>query len=287
MIRSRVALRLILGLVTVVVVAAMAWLVFKRWEIVMRQRQIDAISRTIDANIYYGYELDGSRPPGPAWLRLMLGDNAFAEPEIECFNTKGELACLQQYPIAKRLRLLSHSVKDMAELASLGELGQLTHLDLRGLQIGDKELAYVANLKRLKVLDLRYTLVSDVGLQHLVGLKSLRVLRVGWMESESNVPEITDVGTKHIAQLRGLEELCIGACSVSDRGVRNLSDLPRLRILDLTSTDISGATLETVQQFPCLETLDISGTGITPAAVSAFRQSCPRIDVISISIFLK
>ena len=241
----------------------------------------------IEANVFFPYELGRSPPPGPAWLRLLLGDDAFAEPKIECFGTRGNLRRLEEFPRLTRLQLILGSVEDMKEMASLGELHHLTYLELATDYFGDAAIAHLAGLERLEELDLRGALVSDGGLRAIAGLQSLRVLRVGSRRVESDVPEITDAGMECIAKLSRLEELDIEGCRVSDKGVKVLRSLPRLRTLDLSLTDITDATLEEIERFPRLERVNITETNLTPAAVAAFQQSCPRIEIVALLPFTK
>jgi len=285
MIRFQYKLRSLLIFVTIMALP-LGWFSWKHAEIKARQREIDFAERTIGCNIYYPYELDGSSPPGPAWLRRLLGDNAFAEPQIDCLWTNGKLSCLRDCPRLTRLLLRSGSVDDTEELAVLADLPQLTHLELAGLQIGDKELAYMARLKRLQVLDLRRTLVGDAGLQHLVGLKSLRSLKLedDWREGQPaelpKVPHVTDEGMKYLGKLTSIEELRISCRLVSDQGVRELHGLLRLRSLNLSSTRITDSSLVEIARFPCLQKLNVVYTEITPAGADAYKQSHPKVLIV-------
>ena len=276
-----------LFVVTTILALALGWIPWKRRELALRREEMREVHKVIEANVFFPDELGSCPPPGPAWLRYWLGDDAFAEPEVDCFHTRGNLRLLQQYPRLKWLHMIPGSVHDMKELSPLAELRHLTRLELPGDYFDDDALPYVARLAGLEELNLRCALISDAGLRQLVPLQSLRVLRVGWRSDDSDIPEITDAGMKSIAELSSLEELDIGCCHVSDQGVKLLRRLPRLRTLDLTLNPITDATLEEVKRFPRLEQLDLTETNLTPAKVSEFQKSCPRIKIVSRLFFSK
>ena len=286
MIHARYTLRS-LFVVTTILALALGWIPWKRRELALRREEMREVHKVIEANVFFPYEFLTSPPPGPSWLRHWFGDDAFAEPEVDCFDTRGNLRLLQQYPRLKWLHMIPGSVNDMKELAPLAELRHLTRLELTGDYFDDDALPYVARLVHLEELNLRNALISDAGLRQLVPLQSLRVLRVGWRDVDSYIPEITDAGMKSIAELSSLEELDISCCHVSDQGVKLLRRLPRLRTLDLTLTPITDATLEEVKRFPRLEQLDLTETNLTPARVSEFQKSCPRIKIVSRFFFSK
>ena len=118
--RFRFTLRTLMVFVALVAVA-LSWFPWKRREILERKAEIAAVSRKMEAQIFYQYEMDGidhlekvddGTPPGPAWLRRLLGDEAFAEPEIRCYRTKGHLAHLKRYPRLQKLILMPGAIRD-------------------------------------------------------------------------------------------------------------------------------------------------------------------------------
>ena len=109
MVRFQYRLRSLLVLVTIMAIP-LGWIPWKRREIESRQKEIEIAERNLRCNVDYDYEMDGSSPPGPGWLRALLGDRAFAEPRVECLWTNGNLSCLRDCPRLTRLAIGSGAV---------------------------------------------------------------------------------------------------------------------------------------------------------------------------------
>ena len=74
--RFQYRLRSLLIFVTVMAIP-LGWISWKRAEIIARDKEIEIAKDAMCCNVYYAYQRDGSSPPGPAWLRRLLGDSSF------------------------------------------------------------------------------------------------------------------------------------------------------------------------------------------------------------------
>ena len=194
----------ILSLLVLVVAVALpfAWLATEM-KAARKQKAVVEWIQKAGRRAAYDYELDqegssipgpGAKPPGPAWLRKLLGDDLFANVTAVYF-------------VSPRV--------DDAGLEGLTRLAQLQWLDLSGTEISDSELQHLKGLSRLRGICLDNTTISDGGLEHLKGLTQLQTL---WL----NDTTISDSGLEH---LKGLTQLCtlwLGGTKVSDAGVKKL-----------------------------------------------------------------
>ena len=199
-----------------------------------------------------------SSPPGPKWLRTILGDDFFAEiTEVT----------------------LSNPELDEAVLARVTALPNLKKLDINE-GITDSGLAYVANATKLETLLITSQSVTDAGIAHLRGLKRLKMLTVkGPRMTDEGIrqiatrsqleqlnlesDQITDDGLKEIAKLPNLEHLYVKSIEITDAGVEHLTNLPELKVLWLRQTQIGGSGMASVGKFRSLELLYTDGSRIT------------------------
>jgi len=142
-----------------------------------RQRQAVEAIREVGGFVGYDYEMDESgffwtkqEPPGPAWLRRLVGDDFVSDVvNVDFSDTR---------------------VTD-AGVENLNELTGITHLALGGTQVSDAGLENLTGLANLTLLGLSHTQVSDTGLKHLVGLTNLQVLGlVGTHATEEGIMEL-------------------------------------------------------------------------------------------------
>ena len=120
-------------------------------------------------------------PPGPDWLRNLLGENYFSE--VDRVSLRGhvmadaDLACLTHFP---HLRKLTVAVNDPritdAGLASIQGLTQLQQLTLMEPNVTDAGLVFLNGLTQLQRLALRTPKITDAGLVNLKGLTQLQTL---------------------------------------------------------------------------------------------------------------
>ncbi|MBC8873846.1 MAG: hypothetical protein H8E44_30775 [Planctomycetes bacterium] len=191
------------SLVVLVVAVAIpcCWLTVKMREAEKQRRAVEAIDKAgacigydydLDESAQFIYELDESgkfwrvqEPPGPAWLRGLVGEDFFANVVVICFNPWQEpntfnfgdqdLQLLIGMPDLRTLELKYTGVSNIG-LMHLSDMTNLTCLNLCRTQITDAGIEHVRELANLEMLNLYSTQLTDVGLEHLKGLTNLKKL---------------------------------------------------------------------------------------------------------------
>jgi hypothetical protein len=195
--RFQYRLRTLLLCVLVCAVAC-DWFV-SRIQRAKRQREaVEAIEKS-GGRVKYDYQFDRSgnkpqnaKPPGPAWLRKLLGDDFFAYVVHAEVNTNAGLEHLKDLTQLRVLSLSGPTVTN-AGLEHLDELTQLRELSLSGPKVTDAELQYIEESSRLQELDFDDIDLTDVELDHLKGLPQLEVLIL-------RGTRVTDQGVKKLHQ---------------------------------------------------------------------------------------
>ena len=151
--RFQFSLRALLA-VTTAVGLVLTWILLPIFQL-RRQRQIaDAFSRRgMEVEYDYDPRLSEDHPPGPAWARLLYGDNLYVNPVAVTWH--GEP------PSDDDLRLLS-------------QLKHLRRLSLAGVAVNDRYLKKLGQLKNLEELDLHATAITDAGLEQLPVFPNLK-----------------------------------------------------------------------------------------------------------------
>ena len=176
-----------------VVAAGCAWLTGKvkrkRWE----RAAVEAL-RKKGAMVTYDYNrVRNGTPPGPAWMRRLLGDNYFSEVEWVCMDGKvddNDLKGVAQFPQLKSLTMMGRGFTD-AGLVNLEELRELGQLNLSQTAITNDGLEHIKGLTQLTELWLYGTKVTDTGLVRLRGLTKLKYLSLAFTNvSDGGVDEL-------------------------------------------------------------------------------------------------
>jgi len=167
------------SLVVLVVVVAVPLGLFgiKMREAERQRRAVEATGETGGSVLYdyhyygYGYQWDGAgfliaqKPPGPTWLRELLGDDFFADVFAADYSDTNV-----SYPT-------DTDVGDVA-LEHVERLTELRSLELSGPQVTDVGLENLKGLTKLEWLGLPDSQVTDAGLMHLKGLTRLEYLNL-------------------------------------------------------------------------------------------------------------
>jgi hypothetical protein len=212
---------------------------------VKQARQEEAAVEAVEAvtwgtvTVTYDYEVDckvgpyvfrrlNPEPPGPHWVRNLLGDYWFMHVvEVNLANmefTDAGLEHLKGMTHLERLVLRGTQVTD-AGLAHLRGLTRLEQLDLGGTQVTDAGLDHLRALPQLRELNLTGTKVTDVGLEHLNDLPELQILYPRWNH------DVTDAGPVYLQGLTLLQQLWLNDTQVTDASVNELKKaMPNLKI---------------------------------------------------------
>lgn len=218
-------------------------------------------------------------PPGPWFIRRVLGDDTFAY--VEGVNFWGEFdspgkvdpRVLLELPRLKVVAPFASQVND-EWLHCIAQVPQLRCLNLAGGTQGTATrdgLASLRTAKQLEALGLSGEWLQDetvTGVAHLRQLKSL---------SFAAVPNVSSALFSNLDELTELRELSIiRAKSIDDQGSDRLRRLHNLRTLWLLDTSISDATLAHVKGLTQLEWLQLDGTNVGDPGME-FVAALPKL----------
>jgi hypothetical protein len=113
--------------------------------------------RAAGGAVVFDYENEGSMPPGPAWLRHLIGDDFFCSPT--------------------NATLVGENITDDFIEKHLSALSHLQTLRIGSTKLTDKSLAHVAKLSALLELELNCPQITVAGIQQLAPLNSLVSVR--------------------------------------------------------------------------------------------------------------
>jgi hypothetical protein len=215
-----------------------------------RQRMaVETITKS-GGSVWYDFQTDNSGngsgttgsavyldnpPPGPAWLRQLIGIDYFANVvgasiyDGSAYDETGALdngsVALEELP---RLRavILSRKCITNDTMVRLRKLADLRYLTITDSSVTDAGWRSLEDLPHLKGLILGGSNVNDTTLSHVKGLTELRHLSVGQTC-------VTDAGLRYV---EGLPQLTMVEVSLNDKitadGVRELKRArPTLEII--------------------------------------------------------
>lgn len=215
----------VLTLFGCLMVGLLAW---RLWHNEKRRLLMETLERG-GAFVAYEYQLkplpsgvaaDPDQPPGPGWLREILGQDFFAGEAFVWVPNPSSLSSEQLvFPLwhVRQLRLSSAQLNEV-DLRRLRWLKGLEALSLEGTEATDEHLRLIAKFQGLRELILNRTKVTDRGLAYLKGLKHLEVLEV----DQGDHPRITDAGARHLEDLTQLRFLRLSADRLSEEAVERL-----------------------------------------------------------------
>ncbi|MEX2120561.1 MAG: hypothetical protein WD847_13285 [Pirellulales bacterium] len=190
-----------------------------------RQEEAVAALKGCGAVVDYDYEINtdgqltGAAPPGPPWLKAILGDDCFRAVVAVHFR--------------RRSRITD------ADLAPLRSLTSLEEVNLQGTAISGLGLKHVACLPRLRSLNLGHTEVGDTGIAFLRSSRSLEWLALHYTA-------ISDDGVGYLKDLHNLKCLDLTGTQLSDAGLRQLGELSNLEFLFLRETNVTEDGIESL-----------------------------------------
>jgi len=187
------SLRTLLVLVLLVAVFC-GWLRHKVNQSEQERRAVAAIV-AMGGNVEYGHEKGGlADPPGPPWLRAVLGNYFFAD--VDTVN----------YPPGVGDESLVH----------LDGLRHLKQLHLRGTSVTDAGLVHVTRHPELVMLELGSTSITDSGIKQLERLPNLTHL---YLKHSA----ITDQAVETLIRFDRLEHVGLGGTLVTAEGFRKMN----------------------------------------------------------------
>jgi len=224
--RLKCSIRCLLLVALVVAIPATWWAMARE----ASRGQREAVEQICHAGgVINGYDYDHPlgiiiapppAPPGPRWLRKVLGDDLFAN--------------------VTRVDLSRSEISD-AGLEHLKGLAHVRDLVLHDTAVTDAGLEHLKGLTHLRSLYLDDTKVTDTGLQHLQGLTDLEILSL-------RVTTVGDAGLEHLKGMRRLRKLLLAGTNVSDVGLEHLKGLTELRSLYLAGTNVTQAGAKNLQR---------------------------------------
>ncbi len=248
-----------------------------------------------------GASIPNAKPPGPNWLRNLLGEYFFsgivhvtlragpvAESDLKYIEALAQLRMMQFYhnPITDdRLKYftglseletlyLNYTMVTDAGLGQLRRLPKLRVLVIGNTRITDAGLAMLGNLRQLELLDIRCTQVTDAGLVHLEGLKQLKTLCLG-------ENKISGEGLKSLEKLMQLQHLELDRDPITDVALPHLSRLHQLCFLQLYGTRVSDLGLKHLASLHGLNFLNVVDTQVTENGVKKLQQTLPECRIES------
>lgn len=191
----------------------------------------------------YEYDADGqsakgAKPPGPAWIRELIGDEYFTSIcDVSAQWSRLTDSHLAAFAALPKLRSFTTNHEHVGTLVGTFAIGpgeargkghyvdgsyeRFTDDQL----VTDEGLTHLARCRSLEHLVLFSTDISDAGIASLAGLPNLRLLMI-------DSPRISDGAVKHFAGMRSLRKLYVHATSITAAGMARLeSALPNCEVI--------------------------------------------------------
>ena len=236
-------------LVVLVVGGVLGWQA-RRWSL---RRQAIAQVRAAGCAVVFDFQAPegksfrmGATPPGPRWLRRLVGDEPFQAAKWLLLNGRGPKG---DEPTA-------------ATIAAIAALDRLQTLAVQDVPLTDDQLVRLARMPSLKVVDLRETRITPQSLGRLV----LPRLESMTFEFDRDVPALavlsalaTHPRLKHL----NLERLRAGGAS----DFAPLAALPLLEVLHVRESPADESCLDQVERLTRLKSLNIQSTRISDAGL--------------------
>ena len=218
---------------------SMAWHVNR----VRNQRLVVAELSSVGGLVIYSYQWQQrspQEPPGPKWLRSLLGDDIFADvKEVDIHHdhvTEQTLAWIATLPAVHTLYMESGRISDSG-LANLAKMSTLQQVDLYSPGISDSSLAQLAKIEGLKALTVESPQLTDVGLEYSTKLKKLEDLRI-------MTDKVTGDGLAQITTLPNLKCLQLGSKQLADAGLVHLHRATKLNRIILFKGKVTKGGVE-------------------------------------------
>ncbi len=222
------------------------------WHARQQRQAVEAIETA--GNVFYDWQELSSptkgRPPAPAWLMRLLGDDFFGRA------TKA---------------FLDGSKGTRAELEQLSTLPDLNAVVVEGPEVSDAVLECLNGLPQVPALSISIT-TTDEGIERIGRLRQLITL-------ELSDGQITEAGLKHLEQLDRLQVLVLRGSLFTDAALEHVKGLPQLEVLDLRGSEVTDAGLDRLIGLIKLERLYLSGTHVTDEGIAKLQGALPNCTI--------
>lgn len=277
-------------LATLLAAVFFSWLAVQIGKVKDEERAVAAI-RAMGGSVHYRHELEPTaggqpgEPPGPEWLRRLLGQDFFAQVWAVSYAGGATDADLEHLDAIRHLRHLRHlgiglSATSPAGRARIRGCRELSYLGLQATSVGDEEIAQLADHTGLEIVRLAHTAVTDRGVEILGQLPALVICELeGTLVSDSRIewdlrlrrklspspaPAPTGPTPARATGLQNLTILGLPGAQITDAGLVHIGKLRNLEWLDLQNTKITEAGLIHLEHLKALRTVRANGTDLSP-----------------------
>jgi hypothetical protein len=191
-------------------------------------------------------------PPGPALLRIVLGDDYFA----------------------KLVLVRLEKVSDV-DIGHVTQPTTIRHLSLTGA-ITDDSIDSICRLTNLESLELSGVRFTGAGLAKLSDLPHLRSLAI------NNTP-VSQESARQIGRLTGLERLSLANTRLTSKLVRHLSHLEKLATLDLSGTLVGDEGVEDLSSLRQLKEIRLEGSMVSKEGIKKLQAALPSAQISSMA----
>ena len=152
---------------------------------------------------------------------------------IECPCDDADAKVIGSLPNLKWLSLKGPQSLTPGGFACIGQLRDLTTLDLSGSGLTDADSEFLTQLSNLELLELPGNPISSASLLHIAHCEKLARLNVSFC------PKIDDDAFELIAGLKSLADLSAQETQVTDAGVAHLFGHPRLHSMTVLGSQVT------------------------------------------------
>ena len=241
------------------------------------QRRAVAIVTAAGGHVTYDFQAPpnrpfqpGASPPGPRWLRALLGDEYFQEVAVIFLQnpkngppriTPEVVRAVAEFDHLQSL-VVDHVPLDDAAILPLTRISSLRHLST-DVAATETSLAAIRQMPNLRVLQLLFEPANLDGsaLRHFQGMDQLEWLQIAGIDS------IQPADLTSIASLTGLRKLHLILSPEEAGWFATLKGIPNLTQLEVPLTRPSDGDLDALKDLPKLDSLFIDGSNLTEAGM--------------------
>jgi len=199
---------------------------------------------------------------------------AYADQWEYVAQAKGDVAVPADKPL---LLLVRRPAQDLSPLANLRpddlHILSIEAYKERVYRPDETMMPHLSGLTGLEILHILGTNITNRGLQHIKGLKSLKHLALVCE------PQLGNAALATVAELTGLEGLCLSNVTysneggrITDEGLRHLGKLTSLKELTLVAPKVRGPGLAYLAKLPSLRNLTLAGENFGDAQMEYLQD---------------